>query len=88
MPSSVTVVAIRRDPNRIEVIFDDGSGVGAPSVQLLSDMVVNLDTNRDTAKALAIAWWLARSPDATNDNLLVGKTLTFNLSAANPIRVQ
>jgi hypothetical protein len=44
--------------------------------------------NADVAKQLMIAWWAARSPEFTNTNLVIGKRLTFDLSAANPIKVQ
>ena len=42
----------------------------------------------DNASMLLIKWWLARSPDGSNENLVVGKRLTLDLSAAAPIRVQ
>lgn len=41
-----------------------------------------------TARRLLIWWWFARDDDFSNTNLVVGKTLIFDLSAANPIRVQ
>jgi hypothetical protein len=35
-----------------------------------------------------IAWWLARSSDGSNANLIIGKTMTLDLSGASPLKVQ
>lgn len=57
------------------------------SLDEMKERVLAIQTT-ETARSLAIAWWLARQPDGTNANLIVGKTLTFDLSAAQPIKVQ
>jgi hypothetical protein len=41
-----------------------------------------------TARLLLAAWWLARQPDADNPGLVNGKSLTFDLGASQPIKVQ
>jgi len=42
----------------------------------------------DFMAVMICAWWHARDADLSNLNLVLGKVLTFDLSAAQPIRVQ
>lgn len=71
----------------VSVVFTDGTGLSIGSLDDLKMEVSRLETS-ETARLLMIGWFLARQPDASNVNLVEGKTLTFDLSAANAIRVQ
>jgi hypothetical protein len=42
----------------------------------------------DLTKLLMLASWLARSPEGTNTNIILNKTLTLDLTSPNPWRMQ
>ena len=90
MPNSVTCTDVRIVPEtgKWYVAFSDGTSLEFSSLQDMKDTIAEVDADPVTARRILIAWWLARSPDGSNQNLVEGKTLTFDLSAPNPIRVQ
>jgi len=70
--------------------FSDGSGFEFNSLADAKAQVAQLDsgaTGQNQAQMLLLAWWLARQPDGSNTQLVEGKSLTFDLAAAQPIRV-
>jgi hypothetical protein len=71
----------------VTITYADGSGFLFASLQDLRDSLQDVDS-ADMAKKFLHAWFLARQPDASNVNIVEGKTLTLDLSNANPIRVQ
>lgn len=95
VPGAVTakVVSIRTFPEgaavtvaeRILVQFSDGTIEEFPGYEAMENYVFQSQTV-DGAKVFLIAWWLARNPG--NTRIVIGKTLTFDLSAAAPIKVQ
>jgi len=87
-PTSVTVTAVVKMPDgTIKISTSDGSTLSWTSLEEMLTFFIPLQ-NPDVALQLLLAWWIARSPDASNENLIEGKTLTLDLSAANPIKVQ
>ena len=91
MATTVTLTLVIRDGDKIFARFDDGSEQEYASLDQLKLHLSELDSGasgRHAAQCLLLGWWIARSPDATNTNLVEGKRLTYDLSAASPIRVQ
>ncbi len=72
----------------IKITYLDGHSNLFANLDEVKDYIRTLDTNPVTAEQLLIGWFLARSTDASNTNLVNGKRLTFDLSATNQIRVQ
>ena len=73
---------------RIKVVWEDGHSNLFLNLNEVKAYIADLDANPVTAEQLLIAWFLARQPDGGNPSVVEGKRLTFDLSAANPIRVQ
>lgn len=82
-PEGATVA----NANRIIVMFADGGGYEFAGFEHLQDWILALQT-KDTAERLAVAYWLARDDDGSNPNIIIGKTLTFDLSVPSPIKVR
>ncbi|MDH5244848.1 MAG: hypothetical protein OEW98_00240 [Betaproteobacteria bacterium] len=72
----------------IKVIWEDGHSNLFRDLAEVREQITGLDSDRTMAERLLLAWFLSRSADASNTNLVEGKRLTFDLSAPNPIRVQ
>ena len=70
---------------KIYVYYSDGSSYEFGSFEDIMNWASEMQTP-DNAQRLAVAYWLARNP--SNPNIIVGKTLTLDLSAAAPIKVQ
>ena len=68
--------------------YDMGEGQIFESIADLNYTLINTLQTRDNARLLLLAWWLARQPDGSNTALVIGKTLTFDVAAAQPIKVQ
>jgi hypothetical protein len=68
--------------------FADGSGLEFGSLDDVKTHLREMDSDRHHAQCLLIGWFLARQPEASNVSIVEGKTMTFDLSAANPLRVQ
>lgn len=89
MAVTVTMRNVTLEPGgRVLFEFSDGSGFEYASLADVRGELSQLDSAMGNAQRLLIAWWLARDDGASNPNLVEGKTLTFDLGAANPIRVQ
>lgn len=71
----------------LRVTWADGSA-SEGTLDQFREEIARISDDPETARLLIIAWFLARSPDASNANVVEGKTLTFDLSAPNPIRIQ
>ena len=88
-PAIGKITAITIQPNgNVWVQYDMGEGQVFESIADLNYTLINTLQTRDNARLLLIAWWLARQPDGSNTALVVGKTLTFDVAAAQPIKVQ
>jgi hypothetical protein len=88
-PAIGKITAITIQPNgNVWVQYDMGEGQIFQSLEDLNNQLVSTLQTRDNARLLLLAWWLARQPDGTNANLVIGKTLTFDVAAAQPIKVQ
>lgn len=72
---------------RITVTWGDGSSSEFLNLAEIKARIANMESRELTENTL-FAWFLARQPDASSTNIIVGKTLTLDYSAANPIRVQ
>lgn len=75
----------------IFINLSDGSQLEFGSLDQLRNIVAAIDDpieGRFLATMMGVAWWIARDPDASNSNLISGKTVTLNLSAPNSFRVQ
>ena len=72
----------------ITVTWVDGHQSQYDNMALLKSLIAELDAVPTNAELILMGWFLARSSDASNVNLVEGKKVTFDLSAANPIRVQ
>lgn len=82
-----TCTRIRQIGEKWYVDWDDGSGVEYPNFQTMLDEIAAAQTV-EMIRTIFLGWWLSRSPDGSNQNLIVNKTMTFDLSNQNPIRVQ
>ena len=99
MAVSVTCASVTFVPEtgRLYMTFATGSQIEAgpgpnktraeAAAIMLTERAADLETS-DVASKFLVAWWLSRSPDGTNENLVEGKTLTMDISGPNPIRVQ
>jgi len=90
MAVSVTLTTVIKEPlpsTRVLINFSDGTQLEFGTFAELREYIADLETN-DTARRLFLGWWLGRSPDGSSTAIVEGKTLTFNLSNPNPIRVQ
>lgn len=72
----------------IRVVWEDGHSNTFADLGEIRQYLAGLDTDPTMAERLLIAWFLSRSSDGSNPNLVTGKRLTFDLSNAQPIRVQ
>lgn len=89
MAISATLIDVVTYPDgRVSVRFGDKTGMTFASSDELLVYAKSLEEDLDIAKKLLLGWWQARSPDLSNLNLVKGKTLTFDISSPNPIRVQ
>jgi hypothetical protein len=88
MAVSVTASAfsIAQDGS-VTVTYSDGGGHVYGSLDDMRMAIADLES-RDTVEKLFLGWFLARSANATNTAIFLGKTFTFDLSNNNPIRVQ
>jgi hypothetical protein len=86
---SVTMQDVIQLPTgQVIFLFQGGVGIEYPSLAAAVEAVNELNASVGTARTLLIAWWLARQPDGSNEALVEGKTLLWDLGNAQPIRVQ
>lgn len=87
MAVSVTVTNISTSGPKYFVTFADGSQLEFQSLAAMTAWTKEIE-DVPTTQRLAVGFWIARDDDANNPNVIVGKTLTFDISNNNPIRVQ
>lgn len=51
-------------------------------------LYVNQMQTMDAARVFLVGWWLARQTAGNNTNLVIGKKMTLDMSAQNPITVK
>ena len=73
---------------RVQVQWNDGQGTTFSSFEEMRTFALSGSDDADLPRKYLLLWWLARQPDGSNPNLMVGKTLTFDPTAAQFIRVQ
>lgn len=92
MAAVVTLTNVTMNQNgSVAITYIDGTGQifdTFENLQMYISSVDTGDTGAENAKRMLLGWWLVRSPDGSNQNVVEGKTLTFDLSAANAVRVQ
>jgi hypothetical protein len=85
-----TGVAKNAETGQIDITFNDGSGLSFDGIGSVKQFGSELDSPQsegiETAKRLLIRWWIARSPEGNNANLIIGKRVEFDLSAAAPLK--
>ena len=79
---------VKNPDGSIKVTWEDGHSMPFLNLAAIREFIGELDTDPVVAERIALAWFLARQPDASNVNIIEGKRVTFDLSAANAIRVQ
>ena len=87
MAQTAEMVSVEKVGNMFRLTFAGGEGFEFNDLSEMTSWALSIQT-LDTAKQLLVAWWLARNADATNTNLVTGKKLILDLSAAQPIKVQ
>lgn len=89
MSVTVTCTGVVKDATtgHYYIRFADGTEYEFGDLEGLQTMGMDMESV-DTAQKLLVRWWLARSRNASNVNLVVGKKLVLDLSAAAPIKVQ
>jgi hypothetical protein len=89
MAGSATCISVTRNADgTVSVQWDQGEGMNFSNFDELKEYAFRNGDSRERAQQYLLAWWLRRSSDGGNESLIEGKTMTFDLSAANPIRVQ
>lgn len=86
---TATIKAVTTAPNgTMYVLFSSGVQYEFPNgVSDLQDFAMGIQT-QDNAERLAVAWWIARDDDANNPSVIIGKTLTLDVSSPSPVKVQ
>jgi hypothetical protein len=89
MATTVVLRAFTKLANgTVSATFGDGSVMIFESLQQLLDGCRDVDLDQDLVKRLCLAYAAARSADLSNVASVLNKNYTFDLSAAQPIRVQ
>lgn len=90
MPCVVTCTGVRIQPSGVVLVdWSDGVQDEYASLDALKQAVVVADGNHDGCRLWLLAYYLRRNPDGDQLAALVrNKTLTFDLAAAQPVRVQ
>lgn len=83
----VTCTSVTKSGGKVYVTFSDGTQLEFASLAEIQAAARDIDSDVHLTQMLLIAWWLARSPDGVNENLVEGKTLVFDLSAPNAVRI-
>lgn len=83
-----TGITVQED-GQINLTFDDGSGEAFADLTELQAFAAEPDApeNVRMGRKMLMAWFLQRSADASQVNLVVGKTLTFDMATAAMIEV-
>ncbi len=86
MPAiSIRVTAAQRSGGRVTLTWEDGS----QTEFLLSEVreLISVAENIEVLRRLWLGYWIARSNDLSDATAIVNRTLTMDLSAANPFRI-
>jgi hypothetical protein len=86
MALTVGITSITKTANKWNVEFNDGMVYHFSGLADVKEWIKDFD-HPEIAKRIAMAYWIAKNPDGSNPASLVGKTMTFDLTNANPIRV-
>lgn len=87
--TTVVLTAVIKDPDgRVRVRFADGSEREFGSLAMLRSVVLRRDQDVGLTQDLCLAYALARSADLSNVNSVANKSFIFDLSVAQPIKVQ
>lgn len=86
--SALMVDWIANPDGSIKVVWEDGHSNSFLNLEEVQAHIASLGSDNTVSERLLLAWFLARQPAGGNVNIVEGKRLTFDLSAANPIRVQ
>lgn len=86
MPT-LRIDGIQRLPDGRIVVATGKQEIEFANVAALRAYVDDAET-RELALKLVLGYWLRRNPAGTNVALLVGKTITLDLSAATPVTVE
>jgi hypothetical protein len=87
-PIAVSPTRIQQMPSGgWEITWADGNTNFYGSLSEIMERLTELVTP-DLTKLLMLASWLARSPEGTNTNIILNKTLTLDLTSPNPWRMQ
>lgn len=94
MALSVSITDIKKvaATGRIYITFSDGVQLEFPSLAAIIEWAKDADTAAQPAvaqwlKRAGIQYYLYRDPSVTNPAVVLGKTITLDLSVANPITV-
>ena len=84
----VTVSKVVKQPSgQIEINWADGVTQYYGSLDDIKQQITDGFTI-DQVRLMEVGWWLARQPNGDNANVVTGKTLTWDLSLANPFKIQ
>lgn len=83
----ITKIERNAETGEVRLEWSDGQGMVFPSSQDARDWAGALDDDVEFAKRLEIALWLRRNPSGNNPGLILNKTFTFDLAAANPVTI-
>ena len=84
---TATIKSITKKDGKVEVAWADGFTQYFSSVEDLRERFQEI-TSRDNLRTLLLAWLVARDVNLTNVSTAANKTLTFDLTLANPFKVQ
>ena len=88
MAISITVQTARVTNGAVTIVFSDGSGATWPT---LADFVAEQDQavfeDRELLRRVALALIARRAPNLTNPAQIEGKTLTFDPTINNVMRI-
>lgn len=89
MPCVVTCVNVTKsETGVINAEFSDGSTLEFNDLAALKAAVVDADNDHAQCKIWLLAHWIRRDADATNVQLVRNKTLTFDLTSPQLLKVQ
>ena len=88
MPVQVSISTVTVQPGgEIEIVWDDGRTNFFSGIEEVRTHISDLET-MDNAELFLIARGVNVGNDFTQPNVVEGKTLTLDVTANNPVRVQ
>lgn len=91
MAVSVRITGVNYHPNgHVYVTYDDGASNEYNDLEDLQTQSATVDapTNLDLARALALGYWQAINPTMDNSGMILGKTVTLDLTMAQALVVE